>query len=174
MWDPYQIHLLRVYPLWGTTRRLTHRPVSDSYTICNSLDPPPADIVLFKRGFLFYPLRGTTRRLIHRPVSSSDTICNNPDPLRADIVFFKMGLLGKVSTPLSRMFRFPPQPIWDIIIHHPLHGPAFSLALVPFSSRCGTPTKFTSCVSNPFGEQREGWHIRCLALIPFVTAQTPC
>ena len=29
-----------LYPLRGTTRRLTHRSVSDSDTICNNPDPP--------------------------------------------------------------------------------------------------------------------------------------
>ena len=37
----------RVYPLRGTARRLAHRPVSGSGTICNGPDPPLADIVLF-------------------------------------------------------------------------------------------------------------------------------
>ncbi|KAG7026138.1 hypothetical protein SDJN02_12637, partial [Cucurbita argyrosperma subsp. argyrosperma] len=36
----------RVYPLWRTVRKLTHRPMSSSDTICNAQDPPLADIVL--------------------------------------------------------------------------------------------------------------------------------
>ena len=81
------------------------------------------------------------------------------------------------------MLRFPPQPMWDLTIHpppplgpsvlahirsplqsmwdspiHPLQVPAFSLA--------------HRLVSTPVGVQSP-WHIaRCLALIPFVTAQT--
>ena len=36
------------------------------------------------------------------------------------------------------MFRYLPQLMWDLTIHL-LRGPASSLALVPFSNRCGTP-----------------------------------
>ena len=36
-----------VYPPWGIARRLTHCPVTGSDIICNDLDPPLADIVLF-------------------------------------------------------------------------------------------------------------------------------
>ena len=72
----------------------------------------------------------------------------------------------------------------DVGSHNPpLQGPTSSLALVPFFNQCGTPTNFTLLrgpsvlagtppVSTPFGEQPPCWHIaRCLALIPFVTAQ---
>ena len=63
MWDRSQIHLLlgpasllarRLVstPLRGTARRLTHRPVSGSNTICNDPDPPLADIVLFGLSLL--------------------------------------------------------------------------------------------------------------------------
>ena len=61
---------------------------------------------------------------------------------------------GKVSTPLCS----PPQPMWDITIHHPL------LTFFLFSNRCGIPAKSTPLwglasllahrlVSTPFGEQ---------------------
>ena len=40
-------HHLVSTPIRGTTRRLTHRPVSGSDTICNNPCPPLADIVLF-------------------------------------------------------------------------------------------------------------------------------
>ena len=65
----------------------------------------------------------------------------------------------------------------------PSSSAASSLSLVPLSNRCGTLTKSTllrapasllahHLVSTPFGEQPPCWHIaRCLALIPFVTAQ---
>ena len=36
-----------VHPLRGSTSSLAHRPMSGSCTICNSLSPPLADIVLF-------------------------------------------------------------------------------------------------------------------------------
>ena len=41
----------RVYPLRGTARKLAHRPVFGSNTICNTPDLPLADIVLL--GFPF-------------------------------------------------------------------------------------------------------------------------
>ena len=58
MWDSPQIHpplepnILtdippRVYPIRETAKRLAHRPVSSSDTICNDPDPQLADIVLF-------------------------------------------------------------------------------------------------------------------------------
>ena len=37
----------RVYPLRGIARRLAHRPVSSSDTICNDPNSPLADIILF-------------------------------------------------------------------------------------------------------------------------------
>ena len=59
MWDRSQIHpplgpsILTdtspcVYPLRGIARRLAHRSVSGSNTICNNPDPPLADIILFR------------------------------------------------------------------------------------------------------------------------------
>ena len=44
-----------VYPLQGTTRRLAHRPVFGSDTICNDLDPLLADIVLFRLSLSSFP-----------------------------------------------------------------------------------------------------------------------
>ena len=38
----------RVYSLWGTARRLAHRLKPGSDTICNALNSPLADIVLFE------------------------------------------------------------------------------------------------------------------------------
>ena len=68
MWDRSQIH-----PLWGpasllahslvstplrrTAKRLAHRPVSGSDTICNGPDPPLVDIVLFGLSLSGFPLR---------------------------------------------------------------------------------------------------------------------
>ena len=37
----------RVYPLWGRVRRLAHRPVSGSNTICNCPNPLLANVALF-------------------------------------------------------------------------------------------------------------------------------
>ena len=62
MWDRPQIHpplepsvltgtSPRVYPLWGTTRRLAHRPVSGSDTICNGSIHPYQ--ILSSLGFPF-------------------------------------------------------------------------------------------------------------------------
>ena len=50
-------------PLRGTARRLAHRPVSGSDTICNGLDPPLADIVLFGFPFWAFP-QGFKTRLV--------------------------------------------------------------------------------------------------------------
>ena len=50
-------HRLVSIPLRGTTRRLAHRPISDSNTICNDPDPPLADIVLFQFSLSGFPSR---------------------------------------------------------------------------------------------------------------------
>ena len=86
----------RVYPLRGTTKRLTHRPVSSSPQLFCSLPQPMWDITIHLpsgprvlTGILprVYPLRGTTRKPAHRlPVSSSNTICNSPNP-PLDVLF---------------------------------------------------------------------------------------
>ena len=47
----------RVYPLWGTVSSLAHSPVSGFDTICNGLDPPLADIVLFGLSLSGFPSR---------------------------------------------------------------------------------------------------------------------
>ena len=49
LWSPASLlaHRLVSTPLRGTTRRLAHRPVSSSGTICNGPDPPLVDIVFF-------------------------------------------------------------------------------------------------------------------------------
>ena len=68
MWDRPQIYRPlgpsvltdtppRVYPLRRTARRLAHRPVSGSDTICNDSDPPLADIVLFGLSLSDFPSR---------------------------------------------------------------------------------------------------------------------
>ena len=46
--SPQPIWDLTIHPLSGPTSTLTHRPVSSSDTICNSLISLPADIVLFR------------------------------------------------------------------------------------------------------------------------------
>ena len=72
-WDRPQIYpslgasvltgtLLRVYPIRGTARRLTHRLTSDSNTICNDPDPLLADIVIFE-FFSGFPQGFKTRLL---------------------------------------------------------------------------------------------------------------
>ena len=73
MWDCHQIHPFgaqrltstppRVYPLQKTTRRLAHRLVSGSDTICNGSDPPLANIVLFGLPFRASPQGFKTRLL---------------------------------------------------------------------------------------------------------------
>ena len=65
MWDrpksiPFGASILigippRVYLLWGTTRRPTHRSVSSFDTICNSQDSSLADIFLFGLSLLGFP-----------------------------------------------------------------------------------------------------------------------
>ena len=97
MWDRPQIHpplgpsvltgtLPRVYPLRGTARRLAPRPVSGSETICNGLDPPLTDIVLFGLSF------------------------------RASPQSFKTRLLGEGFHTLINSGLFSSQPIWDVTI----------------------------------------------------------
>ena len=46
-----------VYPLRETARRIAHRPVSGSNTICNDPDPPLAYIVFFGLSLLGFPSR---------------------------------------------------------------------------------------------------------------------
>ena len=46
--ESWHRHTTRVYPLRGTTRKLAHRLVSISDTVCNDPDPLLADIVLFE------------------------------------------------------------------------------------------------------------------------------
>ena len=46
----------RVY-IRGTTRRLAHRPMSGSNTICNDPNPPLADIVLFGLPLSSFPFK---------------------------------------------------------------------------------------------------------------------
>ena len=83
-------------------------------------------------------------------------------PFRASPQGFKMCLLGKGFHTLwaqrpagTRSFL---QWTWNLCQILPLLGPASLLA------HC--------LVSTPFGEQPPHWHVaRCLALIPFVTAQ---
>ena len=47
----------RVNPLRGTARRLAHRPMSGSNTICNDPNPPLANIVLFGLSLSGFPSR---------------------------------------------------------------------------------------------------------------------
>ena len=112
MWEPHQIH-----PLWGPTSLLSHHLVST-------------------------PLWEIASSLAHSPVSSSDTLCNNSGPLLADIVLFGLSFL---SSPQG--FKMRGEGFHTLIkgvlfssnfTIHPW-GPASSLALVPFSNRCGTP-----------------------------------
>ena len=122
--------------------------------------------------------------------SPSDVICNSPSPPLVDIVLFrlslkvfKMCLLGREFHTLIKnaLFSFST----DARSHNspPLWGPVFSLALVPFSNRCGTPIHLPlgpndlagtlPHVHPLFRAQPSRWHItRCLALIPFVPAQS--
>ena len=71
-WDRPQIHPPlgpnvftgtppRVYPFRGTARRLTHRPVSGSDTICNDLGPLLADMVFFGLSLSGFPLKALRR-----------------------------------------------------------------------------------------------------------------
>ena len=48
-------HHLVSTPLRETTRRLAHRPMSSSDTICNDPSPPLTDIVLFKLSLTGFP-----------------------------------------------------------------------------------------------------------------------
>ena len=61
LWGPASLLAHRIVstppPPWKTTRRLAHRPVSDSDTICNGSDPPLADIVLFGLSLSGFPSR---------------------------------------------------------------------------------------------------------------------
>ena len=59
LWGPafLLVHRLVSTPLRGTARRLAHRPVSDSDTICNNPGPPLADIVLFGLFLSDFPSR---------------------------------------------------------------------------------------------------------------------
>ena len=133
------------------------------------------------------PLRGTTSSLTHRLVSDSDTICNSPDPPIVDIVLFGFSFSDFLSSFLKpfpkKRFSHPYKGVsfyspTNLGSHNPppLQGPASSLALIPFSNRCGTLTKFApfwDLVSLLAHKQPPRRHIaRCLALIPFVTAQT--
>ena len=74
MWDPPKstslwglvsllAHRLVSTPLRRTARRLVHRPVSGSDTICNDSAPPLADIVLFRLFFRASPQCFKTRLL---------------------------------------------------------------------------------------------------------------
>ena len=56
-----------VYPLQGTARRLTHRPVSGSHTIYNAPNPPLANIVLFGLSFSDFPLQTRFKALRGSP-----------------------------------------------------------------------------------------------------------
>ena len=62
LWGPTSLlaHRLMSTPFGeerGTARRLTHRPVSGSDTICNDSDPPLVDIVLFGLSLSGFPSR---------------------------------------------------------------------------------------------------------------------
>ena len=72
-------------PVWGLASLLAHRPVSGSDTICNGPNSPLADIVLFGSSLSGFPSR-----------------------------FLKHVCKGEVFTPLWRMFRSPPQPMWEV------------------------------------------------------------
>ena len=132
------------------------------------------------------------------PQSPTHHTCIGPSPPLADIVFwafyfglplkiFKTLLLGRgfntlikgVSSPTQDVGSHNPPPsgpsvlvstrsflpsTWDHHQIHPLRGPtSLSLSLSLLAHRL---------MSTPFGEQPPRWHIaRCLALIPFVTAQ---
>ena len=52
-----------VHPLRGSASLLTHRLVSSSHSICNNLNPPLADIVLFGLSLSGFP---TETRLLGR------------------------------------------------------------------------------------------------------------
>ena len=93
----------------------------------------------------------------------------------------KTHLLGRGFHTLIKGVPFSSPTMWNLTIH-PLQGSTSSLALVPFSNRCGTPTKSTSlqgptsllappCVYPPSGNRLLAHIVQCLALVPFVSAQ---
>ena len=103
MWDRPQI-----YPLWGpasilthrlmsthlrgTARRLTHRPVYGSDTICNAPDPPLANIVLFGLFLPGFPISTASRRIL------------KPCPKRTIFARSRSGLL-QFSSVVTLFFR---------------------------------------------------------------------
>ena len=164
IWDRHQIHLhlgpmsllahrLVFIPFWGTARRLAHRPVSGSNTICNNPDPLLADIVLFELSLSGFPQGSKTRllgedfhTLINGSLFSSPTNVghHNPPPPGPNVLIGTLSFL---------------QSMWDRPQIHPPFGP---------SVLTGTPPRVYSLSGN----NEKAGIVQCLTLIPFVTTQT--
>ena len=144
-------HRLVSTPLRGTASPLAHRSVSGSNTICNGPSPPLADIVLFG-----LPLKALTRQL----GEGFHTLINGV--LLGCFVHLPNQCGRSQSNPLRAQ-----RPYWHSFLSLIDVGPP------PNPPPLG-PNVLTGhrLVSTPFGEQPPCWPIvRCLALIPLVTAQ---
>ena len=93
------------HPLRGLASLLTHRPVSGSDTICNSLSPPLTNIVLFRLSLNIFKTR-LLERGFHTLIknasffSPTDVRSHNPPPFRAQRPYWRSFLSRK-----TRFFR---------------------------------------------------------------------
>ena len=123
----------RVYPLRGTARRLAHRPLSSSNTICNGPDPPLADIVLFGLSLSGSPSRLKTRLLgegFHTFIKGDSTPPSRPSVLAGTRSFLQLMWdhhqihppLGPASLLAHRLVSNPLRGTTRRLAHRPLSG----------------------------------------------------